>query len=176
MFFFSIFISLSHSQTCLYNFFLFGKWEQQHEGLSCEQYSEWKEANDPDLNAESVVKHLKLNGIDCPKCRFRYDLARGGCMHFTCTQCKYEFCYGCNKEFLMGAKCKVSSYCAKLGLHAHHPRNCLFYLRDKEPHELQSLLTVSFDLKIISNVISAALKSLWSIKHSYHYHIYFADK
>lgn len=60
----------------------------------------------------------------------------------SCSQCKYEFCYGCNKDFLMGAKCKVSSYCAKLGLHAHHPRNCLFYLRDKEPHELQSLLSV----------------------------------
>lgn len=58
------------------------------------------------------------------------------------TQCKHEFCYGCNKDFLMGAKCKVSPYCAKLGLHAHHPRNCLFYLRDKEPHELQSLLSV----------------------------------
>lgn len=129
--------------------FLIIKWEQQHEGLSCEQYSEWKEANDPDLNAESVAKHLKLNGIECPKCRFRYDLARGGCMHFTCTQCKYEFCYGCNKEFLMGAKCKVSSYCAKLGLHAHHPRNCLFYLRDKEPHELQSLLTVSLLVEIV---------------------------
>ncbi|KAL7037872.1 hypothetical protein ACKWTF_009385 [Chironomus riparius] len=118
-------------------------WEKQHEGLTCEEFLEWKEANDPDLNAESVAKHLRLNGIDCPKCKFRYDLARGGCMHFTCTQCKYEFCYGCNKEFLMGAKCKVSPYCAKLGLHAHHPRNCLFYLRDKEPHELQSLLTIN---------------------------------
>merc|ERR1712029_605376 len=27
-----------------------------------------------------------------------------------------------------------------LGLHAHHPRNCLFYLRDKEPDDLQKLL------------------------------------
>lgn len=43
---------------------------------------------------------------------------------------------------MMGAKCGVSMYCAKLGLHAHHPRNCLFYLRDKEPHELQKLLKV----------------------------------
>lgn len=41
---------------------------------------------------------------------------------------------------MMGAKCDVSNYCAKLGLHAHHPRNCLFYLRDKEPQELQKLL------------------------------------
>lgn len=72
-------------------------------------------------------------------------------MHFTCTQCKHEFCYGCGKTFTMGAKCGVSAYCAKLGLHAHHPRNCLFYLRDKEPQELQKLLRehkVPFDTEI----------------------------
>lgn len=61
-------------------------------------------------------------------------------MHFTCSQCKYEFCCGCGKPFRMGATCLVGSYCAKLGLHAHHPRNCLFYLRDKEPEQLQQLL------------------------------------
>lgn len=44
---------------------------------------------------------------------------------------------------MMAAKCTVSAYCAKLGLHAHHPRNCLFYLRDKEPHELQNLLKIN---------------------------------
>lgn len=42
----------------------------------------------------------------------------------------------------MGAKCGMSDYCAKLGLHSHHPRNCLFYLRDKEPADLQKLLKV----------------------------------
>lgn len=105
-------------------------------------FTEWKTLNDPDHQAEGVAKHLQLNGIDCPKCKFRYALARGGCMHFTCIQCKFEFCYGCNKPFMMGAKCTVSSYCARLGLHSHHPRNCLFYLRDKEPHELQTLLKV----------------------------------
>ncbi len=41
-------------------------------------------------------------------------------------------------------KCGVSEFCAKLGLHAHHPRNCLFYLRDKEPEDLQKLLDVSY--------------------------------
>lgn len=41
---------------------------------------------------------------------------------------------------MMSAKCGMSEYCAKLGLHAHHPRNCLFYLRDKEPADLQKLL------------------------------------
>uniref|UniRef100_A0A182MZB1 Uncharacterized protein n=1 Tax=Anopheles dirus TaxID=7168 RepID=A0A182MZB1_9DIPT len=123
-------------------------WETQHEGLTCETFAQWKEANDPELQAEGVQKHLQTHGISCPNCKFRYSLARGGCMHFTCTQCKFEFCYGCNKPFMMGAKCSVSPYCAKLGLHAHHPRNCLFYLRDKEPRDLQNLLlmnNVAFD-------------------------------
>jgi E3 ubiquitin-protein ligase RNF31 len=119
------------------------QWEKQHEGISCEKFAEWKDANDPENQATAVAKHLAENGIDCPKCKFRYSLARGGCMHFTCTQCKHEFCYGCGKPFMMGAKCGVSQYCGKLGLHAHHPRNCLFYLRDKEPAELQRLLKVS---------------------------------
>ena len=57
-------------------------------------------------------------------------------------QCKFEFCIGCNKPFKMGTKCGKDAGCAKLGLHAHHPRNCLFYLRDKEPADLQKLLKV----------------------------------
>ncbi|XP_039430325.1 E3 ubiquitin-protein ligase lubel isoform X8 [Culex pipiens pallens] len=115
-------------------------WESQHEGLTCDKFAEWKEANDPELQALGVARHLQANGISCPNCNFKYSLSRGGCMHFTCTQCKFEFCFGCNKPFMMGAKCDVSPYCAKLGLHAHHPRNCLFYLRDKDPRDLQSLL------------------------------------
>ncbi|XP_035722285.1 E3 ubiquitin-protein ligase lubel-like isoform X6 [Vespa mandarinia] len=115
-------------------------WEKQHEGITCEQFAAWKDENDPDNQAAGLAKHLADNGIDCPKCKFRYSLSRGGCMHFTCSQCKFEFCCGCGKAFFMGAKCSISPYCAKLGLHAHHPRNCLFYLRDKEPAQLQQLL------------------------------------
>ncbi|XP_013133885.1 PREDICTED: uncharacterized protein DDB_G0292642-like isoform X2 [Papilio polytes] len=118
-------------------------WSSNHEGLSCEQYTKWLEDNDPERSVAAVQQHLKENGLDCPRCHFKYSLSRGGCMHFTCTQCKYEFCYGCGKPFTMGARCGLSEYCAKLGLHAHHPRNCLFYLRDKEPHELQTLLQMN---------------------------------
>ncbi|KAG5896884.1 hypothetical protein JTB14_033523 [Gonioctena quinquepunctata] len=128
-------------------------WEKQHEGITCEKFAEWKDGNDPESQASAVAKHLAENGIDCPKCKFRYSLAKGGCMHFTCTQCKHEFCNGCGKPFMMGAKCVISQYCAKLGLHAHHPRNCLFYLRDKEPQELQRLLrenNIPFDTEIAS--------------------------
>ncbi|KAL9930414.1 linear Ubiquitin E3 ligase isoform 1-T3 [Glossina fuscipes fuscipes] len=140
-------------------------WQKQHENITCEQFLEWQKSNDPDVQTLGVQRHLEQNGIDCPKCKFRYSLARGGCMHFTCTQCKYEFCYGCARPFMMGAKCNISPYCAKLGLHAHHPRNCLFYLRDKLPIQLQILLKnhgVNYeedpiDTFIESNAISKAM-------------------
>ncbi|XP_028026296.1 uncharacterized protein LOC114240044 isoform X2 [Bombyx mandarina] len=118
-------------------------WTANHEGMTCEQYATWLDDNDPERSLTAIQQHLRDNGLECPRCRFKYSLSRGGCMHFTCTQCKYEFCYGCGKPFTMGARCGLSDYCAKLGLHAHHPRNCLFYLRDKEPHELQTLLQMN---------------------------------
>lgn len=37
--------------------------------------------------------------------------------------------------------CKMPQ-CAYTALHAHHPRDCLFYLRDWEPDRLQDLLQV----------------------------------
>ena len=61
-------------------------------------------------------------------------------MHFTCTQCKFEFCIGCEMPFKMGVRCGKGPGCAKMGLHAHHPRNCLFYLRDKEVPDLHRIL------------------------------------
>ena len=120
------------------------QWESTHEGLSCEDFATWKEANDPDNQAKGVEKHLEEHGIQCPSCKFRYALTKGGCMHFTCTQCKFEFCIGCERPFKMGVKCGKGPACAKMGLHAHHPRHCLFYLRDKEPMDLQRLLKVSW--------------------------------
>ncbi|KAJ8983783.1 hypothetical protein NQ317_000344 [Molorchus minor] len=108
------------------------QWEKQHENITCEQFAAWKDANDPENQASAVAKHLAENGIDCPKCKFRYSLAKGGCMHFTCTQCKHEFCYGCGKPFMMGAKCGIS--------------------QDKEPQELQKLLkeyNVQFDIDVL---------------------------
>ncbi|CAN7991255.1 unnamed protein product, partial [Ixodes hexagonus] len=115
-------------------------WQKQHEGISCEQFQEWQEDNDPESQAEGIARYLSDNGIDCPNCKFKYALARGGCMHFKCYQCGFDFCCGCNQPFKMGEKCGWSPICAKLGLHAHHPRNCLFYLRDKDINELQKLL------------------------------------
>ena len=79
-------------------------------------------------------------------------------MHFTCTQCKYEFCIGCERPFKMGVKCGKGPACAKMGLHAHHPRHCLFYLRDKEPGDLQRLLKVSSTTYSLQGVLSSDLR------------------
>ncbi|XP_071941044.1 E3 ubiquitin-protein ligase RNF31-like [Antedon mediterranea] len=121
------------------------KWEVQHDGLTCEQFKKWKQDNNPDVQ---VDRYLAIHGIDCPKCNARYDLARGGCLHFTCTNCKYGFCSGCNQEF--SSSCRKYKSCAKTGMHTHHPRHCLFYLRDQNVHELQQLLQngeVEFDIE-----------------------------
>ncbi|XP_042338927.1 E3 ubiquitin-protein ligase RNF31-like, partial [Plectropomus leopardus] len=40
---------------------------------------------------------------------------------------------------LLQTVCKTPQ-CNYSGLHAHHPRDCLFYLRDWEPTRLQALL------------------------------------
>ncbi|KAK1790163.1 hypothetical protein P4O66_014085 [Electrophorus voltai] len=112
-------------------------WEAQHTGLSCEQFQLWKRENDPEYQRQGLAGYLRDNGITCPNCRFQYALARGGCMHFSCSQCRYQFCSGCNNPF--HTTCAVAQ-CTVTGLHAHHPRDCLFYLRDWEPARLQALL------------------------------------
>lgn len=52
------------------------QWEKQHEGISCEQFAEWKDDNDLDKQSVFVTKYLEANGIDCPKCKYRYSLSR----------------------------------------------------------------------------------------------------
>uniref|UniRef100_A0A3B4AFV4 RING-type domain-containing protein n=1 Tax=Periophthalmus magnuspinnatus TaxID=409849 RepID=A0A3B4AFV4_9GOBI len=112
-------------------------WESQHAGLTCEQYQTWKRENDPEYQRQGLAGYLRDNGI-CPHCRFQYALSKGGCMHFCCSQCRYQFCSGCNNPFHTQT-CAVDE-CSVSGLHAHHPRDCLFYLRDWEPSRLQALL------------------------------------
>ncbi|XP_053740188.1 E3 ubiquitin-protein ligase RNF31 isoform X2 [Synchiropus splendidus] len=112
-------------------------WESQHSGLTCEQYQLWKRENDPEYQKQGLAGYLRDNGITCPNCRFQYALSKGGCMHFCCSQCRYQFCSGCNNPF--HTTCAVDE-CSVSGLHAHHPRDCLFYLRDWEPSRLQALL------------------------------------
>lgn len=50
----------------------------------------------------------------------------------------------------MQTACKAAQ-CSYTGLHAHHPRDCLFYLRDWEPARLQVLLQVHISGSSLSN-------------------------
>ncbi|XP_055006750.1 LOW QUALITY PROTEIN: E3 ubiquitin-protein ligase RNF31-like [Boleophthalmus pectinirostris] len=113
-------------------------WEPQHQDVTCEQFQQWKRDNDPEYQKQGLAGYLRDNGITCPNCRFQYALTKGGCIHFTCSQCRYEFCSGCNNPFHKTA-CRTA-VCNLNGLHAHHPRDCLFYLRDWDPPRLQELL------------------------------------
>lgn len=112
-------------------------WEPQHQDVSCEQFQLWKRENDPEYQKQGLAGYLRDNGITCPHCRFQYALTKGGCMHFSCSQCRYQFCSGCNNPY---HKTKCKPECTYNGMHAHHPRDCLFYLRDWEPGRLQVLL------------------------------------
>ncbi|XP_069562925.1 E3 ubiquitin-protein ligase RNF31-like [Brachyistius frenatus] len=113
-------------------------WEPQHQDVTCEQFQQWKRDNDPEYQKQGLAGYLRDNGITCPHCRFQYALTKGGCMHFSCSQCRYQFCSGCNNPYHKTG-CRTAQ-CTFNGLHAHHPRDCLFYLRDWEPPRLQELL------------------------------------
>ncbi|CAH2294427.1 E3 ubiquitin- ligase RNF31 isoform X1 [Pelobates cultripes] len=118
-------------------------WEEQHRSLSCEDFQNWKRENDAEYQAQGLAVYLQENGITCPHCKFSYALARGGCMHFICSQCRHQFCSGCYNTFHPKNKCTVRSCTVRMSLHAHHPRDCLFYLRDWEVTRLQRLLQMS---------------------------------
>ncbi|WAR13488.1 RNF31-like protein [Mya arenaria] len=93
------------------------KWERAHEGLTCEQFTQWKIDNDPDKQAKGVQLYLEENGIDALQ-------PSEGWMY----------------AFHVSPQCKQLRSCGGKGLHCHHPRNCYYYLRDYEPSELQKLL------------------------------------
>ncbi|XP_076023798.1 E3 ubiquitin-protein ligase RNF31 isoform X2 [Genypterus blacodes] len=110
-------------------------WSPQHQGVSCQQFRAWKQKNQPEQNSL-----LSYNSIECPRCHFIFILSNGGCLHFTCSQCEQEFCGGCSQSFTQGSACGFSMDCETKGLHAHHPRDCLYYLRDWSVSRLQLLL------------------------------------
>lgn len=118
-------------------------WEEQHQGITCEEFQNWKQANDPEYQSQGLAKFLNENGIECPKCKFQYALSKGGCMHFKCTHCRHEFCSGCYNTFHLSNNCTVQNCLLKKSLHAHHPRDCLFYLRDWNVERLKKLLTMN---------------------------------
>ncbi|XP_073347595.1 E3 ubiquitin-protein ligase RNF31 isoform X2 [Pagrus major] len=112
-------------------------WSPQHQGLSCQQFRRWQQQNQPDQNSSTL---LRYNSIECPQCQCVFSLSKGGCLHFTCSQCQHQFCGGCSRTFSPGSVCSFSADCRTKGLHAHHPRDCLYHLRDWSVPRLHLLL------------------------------------
>lgn len=112
------------------------RWSPQHQGLSCDQFRVWLQQNQLDHHSSPLLS----NGIECPNCHVVFCLSKGGCLHFTCSQCQHQFCGGCSQRFTLGSTCGFSTDCTNKGLHAHHPRDCLYHLRDWSVSRLQMLL------------------------------------
>ncbi|XP_072318306.1 E3 ubiquitin-protein ligase lubel isoform X2 [Eucyclogobius newberryi] len=105
-------------------------WSPEHEGISCE-----------DFRVRTKTKTgLYFNCIECPDCGELYSGSRGGCLHFSCLRCGTQFCGGCSRRFVHGQDCVFSVSCSLRGLHAHHPRDCIYHLRDWSVSRLHLLL------------------------------------
>ena len=59
-------------------------WKEEHRVLTCEQFKEWLLGGNDWMAEHKLSIHLNEFGITCPnpKCRFRYELSKGGCLHF----------------------------------------------------------------------------------------------
>lgn len=68
-----------------------------HEPLDCNSFREWEdnlEKKKDKLSGFWMSTHTKK----CPKCDINVEKA-GGCMHMTCVNCKYDFCWMCRAEW-----------------------------------------------------------------------------
>ncbi|XP_059477861.1 E3 ubiquitin-protein ligase lubel-like [Neocloeon triangulifer] len=116
-------------------------WLKEHENMTCNEFKTWMKREN--TAAEKTRDSFDLTSgeyITCPSCDGKFSLSRGGCIHFVCTFCRHSFCGWCSEVFQKDSECNFSSECSRFGLHAHHHKNCFFYLRDKDPAELEELL------------------------------------
>jgi hypothetical protein len=79
-------------------------WADTHTDLTCENYEKLM-LNHPMQNftissAEQTSWDAEI--IGCPKCKYKFELVQGGCMHLTCTNCNFQFCECCKAEFKVG--------------------------------------------------------------------------
>ncbi|CAN8173986.1 unnamed protein product, partial [Coccothraustes coccothraustes] len=69
-------------------------WEPRHASMSCAEFGAWQRSRDPPGPPQGLGAFLGETGIACPRCGQRFALARGGCLHFQCSQCRHQFCSG----------------------------------------------------------------------------------
>ncbi|XP_053909093.1 LOW QUALITY PROTEIN: E3 ubiquitin-protein ligase RNF31-like, partial [Cuculus canorus] len=94
----------------------------------------------PPVRAVGLAAFLQEQRLTCPRCGLPLALARGGCLHCLCPHCQHHFCSACAGPFYPKDCCPDDRCPLRGSLHGHHPRRCLFYLRDWDPARLQRLL------------------------------------
>ncbi|KAK7877618.1 hypothetical protein WMY93_031630 [Mugilogobius chulae] len=114
-------------------------WSPEHQGVSCEDFRVQTKTKTGTRTGPA------FNCIECPDCGELFSGSRGGCLHFSCLRCGTEFCGGCSGRFVQGKvninkACSFAASCSSKGLHAHHPRDCVYHLRDWDLPRLHLLL------------------------------------
>ncbi|EFJ49570.1 hypothetical protein VOLCADRAFT_59371 [Volvox carteri f. nagariensis] len=75
--------------------FCFNCKEEAHRPVSCETVTKWLTKN----SAESEnMNWILANTKPCPKCSRPIEKNQG-CMHMTCSQCRFEFCWLCQGDW-----------------------------------------------------------------------------
>ena len=70
-----------------------------HEPLTCDEYKEWEDKIGTTIEDLKDKEWIKKNTRPCPKCKAAIE-KNEGCMHMTCKQCGYHFCWLCMKEYV----------------------------------------------------------------------------
>jgi ariadne-1 len=76
--------------------FCFGCLKDAHMPIDCELLQQWKDRVEDEDGDNS--NWIKINTKPCPKCKRPIE-KNSGCMHMTCSQCRYEFCWLCMGDY-----------------------------------------------------------------------------
>ena len=83
--------------SCCEKAFCFGCTKDAHMPIDCDDLTMWTDRIGS--GEDDTVNWMKINTKPCPKCKRPIEKNQG-CMHMTCSQCRYEFCWLCMGDYL----------------------------------------------------------------------------
>ena len=70
--------------------------KKAHRPIHCDMLNKWHDRIQ--VGNDDTDIWIKLNTKNCPKCKISIQKNQG-CMHMTCSQCRYEFCWLCLGDY-----------------------------------------------------------------------------